>query len=427
MIRLLKKIIPKPIFEFFQPTYHYGLALLGALIYHSPSRKLIVIGVTGTKGKTTTTELVNAILEADGKKTAVQNTLRFKIGEKEWRNMFKMTMPGRFFMQKFLRDAVKAGCTHAIIEMSSEGAKQFRHKFIYPDALIFTNLAPEHIESHGSYENYLKAKLSIAKTLEDSPKANPVIIANIDDKEGEKFLTLNIKNKIPYSLHDAIAVKADSKGSYFQMGKMIIYSKLPGIFNIYNMLGAVAFAKFAGISEEKIKMGLENINFIRGRMEKINEGQGFDVVVDYAHTPDSLKAVYEAYYGHKKICVLGNTGGGRDKWKREEMGKIADKYCDQIILTNEDPYDEDPRKIAEDVKKGITRRPIEIIMDRRQAINKAIQNALFIKQTSGDKYKVAILITGKGTDPYIMGPNGEKLEWDDATVAREELNKVLKN
>jgi len=420
MLGPVRKIIPKFIFEFFQPAYHYGLAFLGALMYRFPSRRLIIIGVTGTKGKTTTAELVNAILESAGYKTALQNTLRFKIREKEKRNLFKMSMPGRFFMQKFLRDAVEAECSYAVIEMTSEGAKQFRHKFIYPDALIFTNLAPEHIESHGSYEKYLKAKLSIAKELEG--KKGTAIIANVDDKEGEKFLALNIESKIPYSLNDAIAVKVNEKSSSFQIDKLVIHSKLPGIFNVYNMLGAIAYAKFAGIPDEKIKEGLESINFIKGRMEKINEGQDFDVVIDYAHTPDSLKAVYETYNSCKKICVLGNTGGGRDKWKREEMGKIADKYCNHIILTNEDPYDEDPMKIVDDMKKGIKNKPCEIIMDRRTAIASAIAKA----KAAEESQKIAVLITGKGTDPYIMVSNGSKQEWDDATVTREELKKVLR-
>jgi len=374
MLKILKKIIPKALFEFFQPTYHYGLALLGTFFYRFPSRKLIIIGITGTKGKTTTAELVNSVLEYAGFKTALASTLRFKIGEKEKRNLFKMTMPGRFFIQKFLRDAVNANCSHAILEMTSEGAKQFRHKFIHPDALIFTNLAPEHIESHGSYENYVKAKLSIARELENSTKkvwpnkarrpenfpSGPAIIVNTDDKEAEKFLALNIKNKIPYSLNDAIAIKTDEKGSSFQIDKIVIHSKLPGIFNIYNMLGVIAYAKFVGISPENIKKGLEEINFVRGRMEKINKNHPsenlFDVIVDYAHTPDSLKAVYQTYGSkHHLVCVLGNTGGGRDKWKREEMGKIADKYCDQIILTNEDPYDEDPKEIVEDMKPASTK------------------------------------------------------------------------
>src|SRR3989344_3748801 len=456
MLKILKKIIPKTLFEFFQPTYHYGLALLGAFFYRFPSRKLIIIGITGTKGKTTTAELVNSVLEYAGFKTALASTLRFKIGEKEKRNLFKMTMPGRFFIQKFLRDAVNAGCSHAILEMTSEGAKQFRHKFIHPDALIFTNLAPEHIESHGSYENYVKAKLSIARELENSTKkvwpnkarkpedfpSGPAIIVNTDDKEGEKFLTLNIKNKIPYSLSDAIAIKTDEKGSSFQIDKMVIHSKLPGIFDIYNMLGVIAYAKFVGISPENIKKGLEEINFVRGRMEKINKNHPsenlFDVIVDYAHTPDSLKAVYETYASkHHLVCVLGNTGGGRDKWKRKEMGKIADKYCDQIILTNEDPYDEDPKKIVEDMKPasaspssrataGEERSKFDIIMDRREAINTAIKKAVDFKNKQNSNEKVAVLITGKGTDPYIMGPNGTKQEWDDATVAREELQKIFK-
>ena len=173
-------------------------------------------------------------------------------------------------------------------------------------------------------------------------------------------------------------------------------------------------------------------------MEKINEGQEFDIVVDYAHTPDSLKAVYQTYNRHKKICILGNTGGGRDKWKREEMGKIADKYCDQIILTNEDPYDEDPLKIVNEIKKGIKRKPCEIIIDRREAIHTAIRYAIDLEksdtlqlaspaQGTRNQNRVAVLITGKGTDPYIMGPSGSRQEWDDADVAREELKKILKN
>jgi len=436
ILKLGRKVIPKSIFRAAQPIYHFVLAVTGAIIYRFPGKKLTVIGITGTKGKTTTVELVNAILETAGYKTALASTLRYKIGEKEWKNMFKMTLRGRFFTQSFLRKAVDSDCTHAIIEVSSEGVPQSRHRFLFLDALIFTNLAPEHIESHGSYANYLKAKLSIAKELEDRKKT--AIIANVDDKEGEKFLALNIKNKIPYSLRDAIRVKADENGSSFQIGKVVIHSKLPGVFNVSNMLGAIAYAKFSGISDEKIKKGLEEIKFIRGRMEKIDCGQEFDAVVDYAHTPDSLKAVYETYNSHKKICVLGNTGGGRDKWKREEMGKIADKYCDRIILTNEDPYDEDPDGIIGDMKKGIKpsfvktsageeKPKVEIIMNRRVAISSAIKNALTLKQTYGDKFKIAVLITGKGTDPYIMGPNGTKILWDDANVTREELQKNSKN
>jgi UDP-N-acetylmuramoyl-L-alanyl-D-glutamate--2,6-diaminopimelate ligase len=304
--------------------------------------------------------------------------------------------------------------------MSSEAVPQYRHKFIYLDALIFTNLAPEHIESHGSYENYVKAKLEIAKILETTPKKNPAIVVNTDDKEAEKFLGLNIKNKVPYSLADAFNVHSDQNGSSFQINKTVIHSPLAGEFNVMNMLGAITMARFLEIPDEIIKKGLETIPFIRGRMEKIDEGQSFDVVVDYAHTPESLKAIYETYKNHETVCVLGNTGGGRDKWKRKEMGKIANEYCSQIILTNEDPYDEDPRSIVDEMKKEITDKPCDIIMDRRTAIFTALNKAKDIKNA-----KAAVLITGKGTDPHIMGPHGTRQEWDDATIAREELQKLI--
>ncbi len=254
---------------------------------------------------------------------------------------------------------------------------------------------------------------------------------NKDDKEAEKFLSLNIKNKITYSLNDAVGVRSNENSSSFQIGKIVIHSKLPGLFNVSNMLGAIACAKFFKIPEDNIKSGIESTEKIRGRMEKVDLGQNFDVVVDYAHTPDSLRAVYETYSptpnplpkgeGAKKIkliCVLGNTGGGRDTWKRGEMGQIADKYCDHIILTNEDPYDEDPRKIVEGMRSVIKNKPVDIIMDRRIAIHTAISRA-----KSGD----AVLITGKGTDPYIMEAHGKKTSWDDATVVREELKKILHN
>ena len=171
MLYFLKKLIPASLFRFLQPYYHFLLAYAGAARYMFPSKKLIVVGVTGTKGKSSVIEIINAILEEAGNTTAVLNTIRFKIGNKTWSNKFKMTMPGRFFIQKFLRSAVIAGCTHIVLEMTSEGVKQFRHKCIELDALIFTNIAAEHIEAHGSYEHYVKAKLQLAKELEKAGEA----------------------------------------------------------------------------------------------------------------------------------------------------------------------------------------------------------------------------------------------------------------
>lgn len=382
--------------------YHFLLALWGALYYRFPSRRIYVVGITGTKGKTSTAELVSAVLEAAGHKTALCSTLRFKIAGQSEDNRKKMTMPGRAFIQRFLRRAVNAGCDYAIVEMTSQGVLQHRHRFIQLDALIFTNLSPEHIESHGSYENYVQAKLKIARALERSSKPNKIIIANGDDQEADKFLSVDVPQKISYHLADAPAY--------------IKQSQLPGEFNRYNLLAAAAFARNQKISEQIIKTALSKVSTIRGRMEKVG-GKDFDVIVDYAHTPDSLEKVYRTYEGRRKICVLGGTGGGRDQWKRPVMGEIAARHCAQIFLTDEDPYGEDPLSIVEMVAKSIPPNKYEIIMDRREAIRRAIEVA---------KPSDVVIITGKGTDPYIMRAKGAKEPWSDAQVAQEELAKLDK-
>lgn len=396
--------------------YHYTLALIGAFYYRQPSKKIYVVGVTGTKGKSSTVEIVNAILEEAGFKTALAGTIRFKIGKDSKDNLYKMTMPGRAFIQKFLREAVDAGCQYAIIEMTSEGAKQFRNKFINLDALIFTNISPEHIESHGSYENYVKAKVSIAKELEKSSKKQTLLILNADDAEKNKFESVKADKIIEYSLKDLKNYTASDHGLEMTLDGETIHSPLPGLFNIYNILSAITFAKTQKINIKTIKSAVEKLSLIKGRAQKILAGQDFDVIVDYAHTPDSLTKIYQAFGSRRKICILGNTGGGRDKWKRPEMGKIADNNCDLIILTNEDPYDENPETIVEEMKKGIIKTRCEIIMDRRLAMKEAFRQA-----KTGD----VVIITGKGTDPYIMGPNGTKTPWSDAKVAEEELNKLF--
>ena len=416
ILLILKKIIPKKLFSLGQPIYHYSLALIGAIIYRFPSRRIKVVGVTGTKGKTSTVEFINAILEEAGKKTALAGTLRFKIGEESIPNKYKMTMPGRFFIQKFLRKAVNNKCEYAIIEISSEAAKQYRNKFIYLDSLIFTNIAPEHIESHGSYENYLKAKLSIVKSLEDSSKKNKSLIVDVDDSEAEKFLNFKIENKIKYSLVEVSdLILTENNSIFFYKGEKI-ETKIPGKFNIYNILSAIKYVETQNISLEIVKKAISNFSEIKGRVERINCGQNFKVIVDYAHTPDSLVAIYEAFKNSRKIAVIGACGGGRDKWKRKEMMEIVENYCDEVILTDEDPYDDNPEEIVKDLLTYFKNKKPEVEMSRRGAIAKAIRKA-----KSGD----AIIITGKGTDPYIMRKNGEKEKWSDALVAEEELEKFL--
>ncbi|HBV01379.1 MAG TPA: hypothetical protein DEF00_03235 [Candidatus Taylorbacteria bacterium] len=412
----LRKILPESLFRKLQLPYHYLLAWLGAVLFGFPSQRLTVIAVTGTKGKSSVVELVSSILEEVGYKTAHVSTIHFKIGDKKERNLHKMTMPGRFFLHRFLKKAVKAGCTHAVIEMTSEGARQFRHKFIALDALIFTNLAPEHIESHGSYENYVDAKVSIARALETSKKPNKLLVVNGDDKEARRFLEVFGGTKISFSKNDVRGAQITSDGVSFDWNGARVQSALPGEFNMYNILAALAYAKAAGIPVEKAASGIRKVVGIPGRAEKINAGQNFDVIVDYAHTPDSLEKLYQTYAGKYRRCVLGNTGGGRDAWKRPVMGDIAERYCDEIILTNEDPYDENPEKIVREMAAGMQNKAPLFILDRRAAIREALR-----RSSIGD----VVLITGKGTDPYIMGPMGQREPWDDATVVKEELRKLI--
>lgn len=415
---IIRPLIPKRIFRALQPVYHYILALWGALVYRFPSKKLVVIGVTGTKGKSSTTEYINSILEQDGHQTALVNTIRHKIGSYSKPNKFKMTMPGRLFLQHFLRQALNSGCTHAVIEMSSEGVIQYRHRFIDLDALIFTNLSPEHIESHGSYENYVAAKIEIAKRV---TKKSGVLIVNKDDAEAPKFLALTIPHKITYSLKETRYEISDT-GTKFSFQNRYISSPLKGVFNVYNMLAAATYASFAKIDGDTIKKGLEHVHTIKGRAQEIDEGQSFTAVVDYAHTEDSLRQIYEAYKDYKIIGVLGGTGGGRDRGKRKDMGHIAETYCDYVFITNEDPYDEDPWQIINDVALGITNKnKMKKIMSRREAIREALCMAE-TKTKEGEK--VAVLITGKGTDPYIMEAKGKKTPWSDESVVREELKNI---
>ncbi|MCX6718835.1 MAG: UDP-N-acetylmuramyl-tripeptide synthetase [Candidatus Taylorbacteria bacterium] len=444
----IRRFIPKKIFSFFQPAYHKTLSFMATLWYGFPSKKIKVIAVTGTKGKSSTVEIITAILEEAGFKTALSNTIRFKIGSDSKPNLFKMSTPGRFFLQKLLRKAVSEGCQYAVIELTSQGALLFRHRFIELDAFIFTNIQPEHIEAHGSLENYIDAKVSICRNISDSKKKNRVIIANKDDKECDRFLECQADRKISYGLKDAEPYKiydtaselkeatqnptkalnstndssapihssdqiTNVSGIEFTLNGKTAHSPLNGLFNLYNILAATSTAKSQGVSDEVIIKAIEKFKDIPGRVQKIEESKiDFTVVVDYAHTTDSLEKLYQAFDSQRKICVLGGTGGGRDTWKRKEMGKIADAFCDEIILTNEDPYDEDPDQIVSQIAEGIVKHKAAIIMDRRKAIEEAVKMA---------RKRDAVLITGKGTDPYIMGPDNSKEVWSDAEEARKAI------
>lgn len=382
-----------------RPPYHFLLQWLSALLAGFPAKHMTVIGVTGTKGKSTVCEMLYTIFNAAGRKTALASTIRFITPEGEERNLHKMTTPGRGFIQRFLARAKRAGATHAIVELTSEGARQYRHRFLELDALVVTNIHPEHIESHGSFDNYVAAKREIVRELERSHKKDRVLVANADIKETSEFLDAPLPRVLPFSKSELGSAP---------------HVPLPGDMSRMNALAALKVATALGVDEGVARHALETMPGIRGRLERVEEGQDFAVIVDYAHTPESLDALYRAYPG-RKICVLGNTGGGRDKWKRPKMGRIADSACEVVILTDEDSYDEDPRAILNEMAAGMGRAP-QIILDRREAIRTALSTA-----HSGD----TVIISGKGTDPFIMGPSGSKTPWDDASVVREELTTVV--
>ena len=319
-------------------TYHHFLAAFGAWAYRYPSRGVFVIGVTGTKGKSTTLELINAILEASGKKTALLSTVRKKVCGRSEVNSTGNTMPGRFAIQKFLHEALKSGCEYALIEVTSQGVLQHRHEFIDWDAAFFVNLAPEHIEAHGSFESYRDAKVKFFRNLKFSRKPRKYFFINEDDPNRHYFeeATREVPDaKVVFFSRDRFIHQ--EIGSHYDLSsresRRLLGDWLLADFNLENAAAAFSFAKQMKIDWSTIKNAFDNFHGVPGRLEFVQKTP-FAVVVDYAHTPDSLKKVYEVLRPEsisprsagKMICVLGSTGGGRDKWKRPELGKIAATY-----------------------------------------------------------------------------------------------------
>lgn len=423
-------------------VYHFLWAFISAVFYRFPSKSIAVIGVTGTKGKSTTVNLAHQILQENGYKTASLSSIRFRIGNKEEKNTLKMTMPGRFGIQRFLRRAVNNNCDFVVLEVTSEGIAQHRHRFIDFDVATLTNLSKEHIERHKGFENYKKAKGELFIQT-------PIHILNLNSKKINYFLNIPASNKYGYecpplsfkqktasknqpqpdSVKKDHLIKAEeveelAESIKFKINNISFHLNLLGKFNVYNALAAITIAYSQGIAIEKCKAPLESSSRIPGRMEKVVK-QPFSVIVDYAHTPQSLEEVYKTTASNipketKLIGVLGACGGGRDRWKRPEMGKIAVEYCNKIILTNEDPYDEDPHKILDEIKGGVVANSgseniVEEIIDRREAIRKALESA---------QPNDAVIITGKGSEPWMCVEKGRKVPWDDRQIVKEELAKI---
>ncbi len=456
----IKNKIPKKLFVLVQPVYHFLLALTAATVYRFPSEKIIVIGVTGTTGKTTSVYLIAKTLEKAGLKVGFTSTAILNNGRREWLNNKKMTMIGRFFTQKIIKEMVNNGCQVAVIETTSEGIKQFRHRFINYDILVFTGLYPEHIESHGSFENYKKAKGELFKHLKrckvkyldennnvckvnteikkiDLKRLKKTIVVNGDDEHCDYFLSFWAEQKFVYTKEDKTFnfnvktfyygdIKASQHNTCFTIEGQKICLSLLGYFNASNAMNAYCVARALDIEDKLIKWGLESVRGIAGRLEKIEEGQDFTVIVDYAFEPGAVSKLYEVVNLIKQdnsriIHVLGSAGGGRDVARRPKLGELAGSNADIVIVTNEDPYDDDPELIIDQVALGAERvgkkkgKDLFKILDRRRAIKKALLQA-----KTGD----IVLITGKGSEQAICVGGGEKIPWDDRKVVREILKEI---
>ena len=435
----LKKFVRGLTPEWLLSMYHFCIALAAALRYGFPSREIVTIGVTGTKGKTSTANFIWACLSAGGIQTGIITTANIRIGKSEVLNAYHMTMPGPFTIQRLLRQMVDAGCTHCVLETTSEGLKQHREVGIRYDIGVFTNLFPEHLRAHGgSFETYKRMKGRMFASMERHPHKiiddtfiEKIIIANAESEHVDFFLNFPADRKITFAVEreascSARNVRSDDTGVAFDLDDAKFRLTIPGAFNVSNALPAIIISRLFRIKDEAIAQGLLSLSVIPGRMEKIDEGQDFTVFVDYAHEGASMRNVLETARamrppGNAVIVLLGAEGGGRDTSKRAIMGELCGKMAEHVVVSNVDPYEDDPKVILEDIARAVEQtgktreKDFFVIEDRRAGVEKALSLA-----KSGD----IVLITGKGAEQSIV-IGGKSSPWDDRTVVRGELNKLI--
>lgn len=401
---------------------HKMRAIIAALLFGFPARHMTVIGVTGTNGKTTTCNLIAAIFEAAGEKVALATTIQFRIAGQERKNTTKMTTLSPWQLQKFLAEARSKKCSVAVLETTSHALAQHRVWGIPYDTAVLTNLTHDHLDFHGTFEEYRATKRRLFAM------AKRAVINNDDEA------TFPVQNIISYGLDQQSAIMA--KRAVYEvdkttftavtpLGQIPIELHLPGQFNVYNALAAISVGVLHNQPLETIKQAIESVKLIRGRMELVNLGQPFKAIVDYAHTPDAFEKIYAALKPTAKgriLHVFGATGD-RDKTKRPILGEIAASNADYLFITDEDPYTEDPLKIIDAVAKGVEKvkstKPKTSgswwkILDRRAAIRKALSMA---------RPKDVVLVTGKGAEEAMV-IGATHVPWSDRQVIEEELGRL---
>lgn len=413
--RFLSQLVPQVAKNY---GYHLPLAVFANLAFGFPSRGLSVIGVTGTNGKTTTTKLIAAILTESGKRVAYATTIEYGIGEKHWTNASKFTTSSAWQLQGFLSEAKRAGCTHVVLETSSHSLDQFRTWGIPYAVAVITNVTREHLDYHKTMEVYRAAKKKLFAGVK-------IAVVNADMERPEEFFIEGPGKTVVYSTKDTNAgvvaseIELDLSGTRFLALGQSFKLRLPGLFNVENALAAIATGQAIGINIETMRRALASVPSVPGRMELVPNDRRLDILIDYAVTPDSFEKLYQAVKpmqipGTRIIHVFGACGE-RDRGKRPIMGGIASEHADIVILTNEDPYHEDPERIIDEIEAGVTKKKDETyfrIFDRREAIRRAITLA-----EEGD----IILVTGKGAEE-TMALGDKRVPWKERAIIEEILN-----
>jgi len=434
---LIKSIAPKLLLQ----MYHWSLAMVATRYYQSPSERLIVIGVTGTSGKSTTCELLYQLLKSTGQTVGLASGIRFDDGQTSVPNNTKMTMVGRFQLQRLLHQMVNNNCRYVVVEVTSLGISQYRHLGIHFDLVLITNFWSEHDTAHGGLENYKQAKANLFRHLMSRPtKLIPgalperTAITNMDDAFYPFFSALPADRKLAFSLHQtgdgimtAENISTTPRGSDFTVNHQAFHCHLLGEHNLSNALAAITTAVALDIPLADCATSLDQVTDIPGRFEKIAAGQDFTVIIDYAFEPTAMKKLYTVIKDlpHNKIIhVLGTTGGGRDAKRGEILGNIAADFANYVIATDEDPYDDEPMTLIQRVVTGAQNHGKEIDKNLFVKINRldGITKAIDLAQ-SGD----IVLITGKGSEGTMAVANGKKIPWDDREVARAAIVNKLKS
>lgn len=408
----MKKLLEKlPFYNEMVLPYHFAQSIFAAVKYHRPAKKLHVIGVTGTNGKTTTCFMIWNMLNKAGKKTGLLTTVAWGIKKLE-PELGHMTTVDAVTLNKRIAEIKRQGAEYLVLEVTSHALAEYRTLGIPIELAVFTNLTHDHLDYHKTFVKYRDAKGKLFKKAKFS-------ILNADDpatptykKLAKKFTTYGIKK----GENRAKDIKLSVSGVKFTAGDMTIETKIPGEFNVYNSLAAALAGKQLGLSAEQIKDGIFSLESVEGRMNIIDEGQPFTVIVDYAHAPDALEKVFDSVKDHKgRIISVHGGAGRRDPSTRPIRGAILAKYSDLVIITEDDSRDEDPEKIADGFIKGAEKAGMvlgkDLIkeLDREKAIKLAIESA-----KPGD----LVLILGKGHEKTILRADGPH-DFEDIKVAKK--------